>query len=132
MKHTLLFGSLLALGLAASACQSGYKEGETPINEGRTTQVTSGNEYLAERIHIRDLRQRRGDDGRLTIEFELINTWVNRLEFQWMLHWYDAIGMQLDDGPNETLTLQPREAKTMRFTAMTPEADRFKLELQKP
>lgn len=131
MQRTLVLSLALA-GAALAACHTGYREGKSKIAENRTTEVTVGNEYLSERLQIRDLRKRRGADQCLTIEFELLNTWTNRLEFSYAIVWYDAGGMQLVEGERETMALEGHEDRTLRYTAPEPAATRWKLDVQRP
>lgn len=134
--HRLLPALLLLLPTAAGlgACRhTGYKEGRTEVvSDQRKTEVVVGDETLCERLEIRDLRKRRSGDQRLTVEFELLNKHTATVKAEATLVWYDAYGMRLVEEEPQALKLRSRERTTLRYTAPTPAADRWQLDLQRP
>lgn len=94
ITHAALALSLFCAG-ACTVVPKGHQNTYTGAEHSHEMGAIEGNSDLANRLEIQNPRSRRLEDGRLEIQFDLVNTRSTITEFAYALDWFDESGFQL-------------------------------------
>lgn len=134
-KTTTLGVLLLALlGACASVdTSSGAGENTWKGNEASDKfDVVEDNVQLRSYFTIREIRSQRRD-GRLAIQFELVNKYRTTRTVEWQIEWFDASGFSVGRSDNwNRETIAGNGSKALSTTALKPEATGWAMHVRPP
>lgn len=136
MKHTLSFILLAGLslmlgctGVSVNTVENADKSAAMHIL--RDTRVDT-DAHLADDFGIVRLNTAENAAGLLRVQAEMENFTRKRMTVNFALEWYDASAMRIDTagGGWQQVAFEPRESRSMVFTAPSREARDFRIKLQ--
>lgn len=125
-----------ACAFGASACESppGGPQNVYTVDAQNQIQVSEGNDQLAAKLEMKDVRSKRLPDGRLMFQFELHNKSGSHTRFAWAVDWFDTAGFKVADAARhwEPVNLGGNGFQTIQITGPTPAANMFRLQVTSP
>jgi uncharacterized protein YcfL len=95
-------------------------------------QTLQGDPALASELKILHPRSERRD-GRLVVQFELVNERAGQLDLEWAIEWFDAGELRVDAPERWTpIAIGGRGSKTLQATGPTPSAISWRLAVRRP
>ena len=133
-KNTWRAALGLAILLLASACASRGTSQDTYMGgEGAETEKIGGTTSISNELEITNLREKRLDDSRLHVQFELHNMRGGNLAFEWTVEWFDAAGFRIDWPQHWTPTaIGGKGYEILSLTGPTPNTSNWRLAVRKP
>lgn len=130
-------GLLLGLGLLGlAACSTTGRGG--PVNSYKASESSpeliseETNRQLSQYFHIADYRSERRD-GRLVVQFDLVNKNSSQRQIEWRIQWFDNGGFHVASSNNWKREVLPGYGSLpLSLTAPNPEITEFELELRPP